>query len=202
MPVKDSVNEENDYDRCAQNFQGRFCSCHQPYDGVAGGDMTQCIVCEDWFHLQCLQLAEEEQARIAGRGAEVIEEGDPDEPIDVVSPVASREEVESVDDETTLICRDCVSKYPLLGSLKEEDSSKACLDPNSTSLERALLLPAGWRQTRLCKCEGCQDLLRAAGLQYLTQPEPLYEPEPDHVPGSSYEGRVSRPNSTSVTELS
>lgn len=190
MPVKDSLNEENDYNRCAQNFQGRFCTCRQPYDGTTNGDMMQCIVCEDWFHLHCLQLTGEEQVMVEDKQVEVeaeievgAEEVNHDDPIDTIS----KDEVGSEDEEATLICSDCVSKYPLLGSLNRT-SSQGCLDPTATQSGGALVLPAGWRRTRLCKCEACQGLLRTAGLQYLAQSEPLYEPEPDHIPGSSYEG--------------
>lgn len=40
-----------------QNFQGLYCSCHRPYpDPERKSDefMLQCVICEDWFHLQHL----------------------------------------------------------------------------------------------------------------------------------------------------
>lgn len=40
-----------------QNFQGRYCACHRPYpdpERTAEEVMLQCVMCEDWFHLQHL----------------------------------------------------------------------------------------------------------------------------------------------------
>ncbi|XP_023293623.2 putative E3 ubiquitin-protein ligase UBR7 [Lucilia cuprina] len=40
-----------------QNFQGLYCTCHRPYpdpERTTDELMLQCVVCEDWFHLQHL----------------------------------------------------------------------------------------------------------------------------------------------------
>lgn len=176
MPVKEPLNEGNDYARCAQNLQGRFCICHQPYDDGEHGDMLQCLVCEDWFHPSCLQLA-------------TPDEPDQDRQLDILSDAATGDGEE---DDFALICANCIEKYPLLGSLSSAEGR--CLGSGLTSSPTtgSLCLPAGWRRTRLCKCERCQDRLQGVGLQFLAQPDRLYEPEPDDILGSSYEGMYAR----------
>lgn len=48
----EKVNADNLYN---QNFQGLYCTCHRPYpdpERTTDELMLQCVVCEDWFHLQ------------------------------------------------------------------------------------------------------------------------------------------------------
>uniref|UniRef100_A0A0M3JC52 Putative E3 ubiquitin-protein ligase UBR7 (inferred by orthology to a human protein) n=1 Tax=Anisakis simplex TaxID=6269 RepID=A0A0M3JC52_ANISI len=58
-PGKKLLNTWNQYNH---NYEGRYCACDRPYaDSVPlygydeiweeGGVMVQCIVCEDWFHV-------------------------------------------------------------------------------------------------------------------------------------------------------
>lgn len=52
---KDVVNEQNKYNH---NFFGKYCLCDEPYPDTNGAEvemMIQCIICEDWFHENCLQ---------------------------------------------------------------------------------------------------------------------------------------------------
>ena len=50
---KEAVNDLNKYNH---NFIGKYCLCAQPYPNPEGKDeeMVQCVVCEDWFHENCL----------------------------------------------------------------------------------------------------------------------------------------------------
>lgn len=50
---KKLLNERNNYNH---NFYGLYCICNKPYpcDEYDDSEMLQCIVCEDWFHLQHL----------------------------------------------------------------------------------------------------------------------------------------------------
>jgi E3 ubiquitin-protein ligase UBR7 len=65
-PLKDDLNDFNKYNH---NFEGLYCTCDRPYPEVEdeeGGDktlnnedteedvMSQCSICEDWFHTQHL----------------------------------------------------------------------------------------------------------------------------------------------------
>ncbi|XP_026164024.1 putative E3 ubiquitin-protein ligase UBR7 [Mastacembelus armatus] len=53
IPVKDEENAKNHYNH---NFNGCYCICDRPYPDTdeqgreTGGEMIQCVVCEDWFH--------------------------------------------------------------------------------------------------------------------------------------------------------
>lgn len=50
-PHKEPENAHN----CAvysHNFEGRYCHCDRGYDPRLG-DMSQCFMCEDWFHSKC-----------------------------------------------------------------------------------------------------------------------------------------------------
>ncbi|KAM3720904.1 putative E3 ubiquitin-protein ligase [Dirofilaria immitis] len=51
---KKPLNERNKYNH---NFNGLYCTCNRPYPCEEYDDceMLQCIVCEDWFHLQHLE---------------------------------------------------------------------------------------------------------------------------------------------------
>lgn len=45
-------NGENNYNH---NFDGLYCWCNQPYDHSSDVTMYMCVVCQDWFHEQCLK---------------------------------------------------------------------------------------------------------------------------------------------------
>jgi E3 ubiquitin-protein ligase UBR7 len=45
-------NDENNYNH---NFDGLYCWCNQPYDHSSDVTMYMCVVCQDWFHEQCLK---------------------------------------------------------------------------------------------------------------------------------------------------
>ncbi|KAI6647209.1 E3 ubiquitin-protein ligase UBR7 [Oopsacas minuta] len=47
QPNKSDCNELNIY---CDNFRGLYCTCKKVFDGET--EMIQCIICEDWFHLQ------------------------------------------------------------------------------------------------------------------------------------------------------
>lgn len=53
------ANLENLYN---QNFQGLYCICHRPYpdpERASEEVMLQCAICEDWYHLQHLDVPPE-----------------------------------------------------------------------------------------------------------------------------------------------
>ena len=51
MSDKEPVNKENKY---GQNFHNIFCYCHQSYDPEDPRSMVKCVICEDWFHEECI----------------------------------------------------------------------------------------------------------------------------------------------------
>lgn len=53
----EKLNTENIYN---QNFQGLYCICRRPYpdpERTTEEVMLQCVICEDWFHLQHLNAS-------------------------------------------------------------------------------------------------------------------------------------------------
>jgi E3 ubiquitin-protein ligase UBR7 len=61
-PDKEPLNEKNTYN---QNYTGLYCTCHRPYPDLdrdeEGETMFQCVVCEDWLHVDHLGLKDEEE---------------------------------------------------------------------------------------------------------------------------------------------
>ena len=47
QPNKSDGNDQNIY---SDNFKGIYCICKKGYDGES--EMIQCVLCEDWFHLE------------------------------------------------------------------------------------------------------------------------------------------------------
>ncbi|KAG9130146.1 hypothetical protein Leryth_019955 [Lithospermum erythrorhizon] len=61
FPGKDVENSENSYNH---NFKGLYCTCSRPYPDPnieEQQEMTQCIVCEDWFHEEHMGLLSADQ---------------------------------------------------------------------------------------------------------------------------------------------
>lgn len=53
-PEKQIVNNDNMH-IYSHNFVGLYCFCNRGFDPKLG-DMFQCVICEDWFHLPCLSI--------------------------------------------------------------------------------------------------------------------------------------------------
>lgn len=51
QPAKENLNVLNKYNH---NFRGRYCHCDQEYD-ESGDTMIQCLLCQDWFHDNCVE---------------------------------------------------------------------------------------------------------------------------------------------------
>ncbi|KAK4474129.1 hypothetical protein MN116_003433 [Schistosoma mekongi] len=54
--------DENNLNQYSENFSNRYCTCQRPYpdpdyDGVE--EMIQCGICENWFHLEHLNMNED-----------------------------------------------------------------------------------------------------------------------------------------------
>lgn len=53
--------DQNDRNLYNQNFSGLYCVCHRPYpdpDDSIGDEMSQCVICEDWYHSRHLDNKE------------------------------------------------------------------------------------------------------------------------------------------------
>jgi len=47
-----SINTNNKYNH---NFDGLYCWCNKPYDHSSDVVMIQCVLCQDWFHEECIK---------------------------------------------------------------------------------------------------------------------------------------------------
>ncbi|CAG8721416.1 6753_t:CDS:10, partial [Acaulospora morrowiae] len=86
---KDALNELNSYNH---NYEGRFCWCKIDYDPEKEeANMHQCVICEDWFHENCINGERQGEK------------------------VFSVPELDTFDE---YICRGCTSNYAFLKSYK------------------------------------------------------------------------------------
>jgi E3 ubiquitin-protein ligase UBR7 len=57
-PVNERKLADNDENKYNHNFDGLYCWCNQPYDHSSDVTMYMCVVCQDWYHEQCLKNME------------------------------------------------------------------------------------------------------------------------------------------------
>lgn len=164
---KDSLNMNNKY---SHNFQGRYCRCDRPYDPQK--DMSQCAMCEDWFHETCYELG---AAHTAGSPSRL--------------------------DVYEMICKTCVRTLPVLAeyhaylngwcsetdvqALRDERGDNACGRPHGER-DRAvagsvdLVWCPGFRM-HLCRCGKCMQLYRAANAMYIVDRTDFVTPYVEEV---------------------
>jgi hypothetical protein len=142
--VKDAENELNNYNH---NFRGLYCYCDNVYDEERD-EMAQCICCEDWFHMQCLDSL-------------------------------PKENIPSADYE--LVCRNCVSKAPILSSYgfgmdvvepKDGSCSKPCIEKRE--IEQSLIegrheiyLDLEDFCAKACRCSSCEKAYQLQNVEFL-----------------------------------
>ncbi|CAG8632283.1 6875_t:CDS:10 [Funneliformis caledonium] len=67
-----TLNEHNKYDH---NYEGRFCWCKVDYDPEKEeNNMLQCVICEDWFHENCISGEKQEEKRFSIPDLDTFEE--------------------------------------------------------------------------------------------------------------------------------
>jgi hypothetical protein len=163
-PNKPPVNEDN---ACvySHNFSGLYCRCNRGYDPKLG-DMSQCAMCEDWFHSRCLSVL-----GLSKRAAPKV------------LKTSSYE----------LICGECVARLPVLrlyyhtlGKFVPKSivtkavvwpsgkpRSEACVRPEEELTEYPegtdILWNAGFRDS-LCACDECKEAYTAAGVGWIVDP--------------------------------
>jgi E3 ubiquitin-protein ligase UBR7 len=69
---RNTLNEHNKYDH---NYEGRFCWCKIDYDPEKeDNNMLQCVICEDWFHENCISGEKQGEKRFSLPDLEAFEE--------------------------------------------------------------------------------------------------------------------------------
>lgn len=119
--------------------------------------MIQCFVCEDWYHVSCLNLKGPECT------GNILEE------------------------DFELICSRCVGKHTFLQQFLKayctkptEEETKFCIVQSSSSKSEQQPsvadygLPCGWRNY-LCRCEECNSVVAAQGLLFLLEEDEMEE---------------------------
>jgi E3 ubiquitin-protein ligase UBR7 len=160
-----------------QNFGGVYCECKRPYpdpENNTNDEMIQCILCEDWYHslhlkgkvpnadayaeMTCGGCMTKNKFLYDYSGLSVVsvepEKGD-----------ESLVNVSSLDDSSTNNNDDNPTS-----SKKMRMSDEACQRPHidtTDNVGNALFWQEGWR-TKLCKCEKCEAMYKAAGVEFLT----------------------------------
>ncbi|GJD09007.1 Putative E3 ubiquitin-protein ligase UBR7 [Galdieria sulphuraria] len=158
FPDKPATNETNKYNH---NFWNRFCYCEKEYSEDAE-DMIQCFVCEDWYHVSCLNL------KAPWCAGNIFEE------------------------EFDLVCSLCIQKYPFLQHIlnvyptkPNGQELKFCVTQSLPSEPEQLAngdygLFRGW-QNYLCRCEECSYTVSEQGLLFLFEDDAEGEGEdPDN----------------------
>jgi len=159
---KEITNTLNKYDH---NFNGKYCYCDSLYDYQE--DMILCIVCQDWFHEQCIKF----NSKI--------------------------NDVPDQDDFQDFICLDCVQKndgfllnyfdniaVPSPSQQQQQqqqktnqdtiDDTKLCKKPiNKSNLKLDLFCKEDWRN-QLCKCEQCMQFYKDKNIEYILKKDPDY----------------------------
>lgn len=163
MDDKAPTNERNVY---SQNFTGKYCSCHRPYpdpERTTEEVMLQCVVCEDWLHIEHVFPAEEG---------------------------ASQQQVP--DDFDDFICVACMAKHQFLlaydmdddeeeAAADEEDKDACILDKKLQTMDvredaeelkkvRPTFWAREWRDA-LCKCAKCVARFEKEKIAFLLDPE-------------------------------
>jgi Putative zinc finger in N-recognin (UBR box) len=152
----------------SHNFAGRYCRCDRGFDPKLG-DMSQCAMCEDWFHANCLF--------VAGMGKKTA-----------IRALRSKL--------YEFTCRECVSKLPSLQNYYLTTLSVFSLpkgisvvpaDPPAGRPSDCIFptvsvdkMPAnvdffwtpGFRE-KLCVCSACKELYASSGVSFLADIEDL-----------------------------
>lgn len=143
------------------NFLGRYCRCDRGYD-LQYGDMSQCCMCEDWFHEICFKMP---------NGAK---------------PAKSNLQNISFD----FTCAACIAKYPIFANYfmkmgrfrpnvklpanataADDDRPATCSKP--PDVPKGIIpenvdyfWPAGFR-SRMCRCDACKKEYASLNMSYI-----------------------------------
>ncbi|EGF83126.1 hypothetical protein BATDEDRAFT_84659 [Batrachochytrium dendrobatidis JAM81] len=195
-------NVENRYNR---NFDGVFCVCLEPYNPeVETRTMFQCVICEDWFHDECVSKVPDEDAfeEFLCKACVVKHPflqrymHDPKMFCQVES-----DKTKTVDDSTPTFNENGKRKLAMPATQVDvlTDLSKVEEDVNveSDSIQNCIMLPiklecvpthlfalTNWHE-RLCHCTDCMDMYEREQLSFLFETLEEFTTEKDSDAGRS-----------------
>ncbi|VDN05142.1 unnamed protein product [Thelazia callipaeda] len=144
---KKPLNERNVYNH---NFDGLYCICNRPYpcEEYSDSEMLQCVICEDWFHLQHLEAPDSIN-------------------VNEIDEVICRTCVSRF---TFLLFYADETYSEMSGN--DQLCKLKCLEENSKTdenkLPRSLFFNSYTWRSRLCQCKNCCKLYEDYNLQFLT----------------------------------
>ncbi|KAI0980688.1 hypothetical protein GJ496_001471 [Pomphorhynchus laevis] len=189
---KDSINVKNNYDN--HNLRGLYCTCECSYNGDT--NMISCVICEDWFHFEHIDIAElgeQDDAVIICPAcsnkfmALLI----PYFPLYCQSYVQTTRELFSIEDVDSLLTtasslraqssddNKCILPLyanQLLGSVQEGVTEEVLQRELQLIFDgsRATIWQLNWRDY-LCKCSKCVYTYELEGLSFLIDPTDTIE---------------------------
>eukprot|EP01135_Chromosphaera_perkinsii_P005607 Nk52_evm21s355 gene=Nk52_evmTU21s355 len=161
------LNKENVYN---QNFIGLYCFCNQKYDENSAEMMLQCVLCEDWFHEQCIKKKD------------------------------NLLKLPALGDWDDLVCGECVGKHPFIIRYRDskqmpiernegdEANLKCFLQTPISSGEQPTPAPVivpgsepclflhskSWKKA-LCRCTSCIEMYKKHNVSFLIDGYPSIE---------------------------
>ncbi|KAF2070909.1 hypothetical protein CYY_007775 [Polysphondylium violaceum] len=184
-----TTNTENKYNH---NFNGKYCYCDSEYDYKE--DMILCILCQDWFHEQCIKFNSK------------------------VDNIPDQEDFQD------FICLDCVLKYDqfllnyfdnisvvdkptMAGAASttketnekenvdiekiEQQQENTCKKPNSKcNVKLDLFCKEDWRN-QLCKCEKCIQFYKDQNIEFILTKEQEEDEEEKQGQETSQNGKIN-----------
>ncbi|PJF19531.1 hypothetical protein PSACC_00650 [Paramicrosporidium saccamoebae] len=184
LQKKDELNEENQYDgKAGQNFFGRFCSCNVFFDAtVEQSDMLQCLVCEDWYHEDCIGKTPPVEAFDSMICAGCVVEKSFLEALCQSKHVIRASEYKDVDIETEEDGQRSPKQAKLMQPKCETkmyaSNYVGCFAVKVPTQQESIFLADGWKAD-LCQCEACKEMTTKAKLDYLYTSDDIHVPEPD-----------------------
>lgn len=173
------------------NFFGKFCYCDKEYVPEDDGLMLQCIVCEDWFHENCIESKSGKMPDLESF-VELICSNCLDMHPRLKglyeSYVMFPEKVVTLDGKCKLN----------IGSETESSDLPSEKKPKSAALHA--FLPENWRNLIVCRCNYCLDFYKESCLDsFILEEEHVYEAESDEELLENLEPEVSFQSKHSCT---
>ncbi|XP_017858594.1 PREDICTED: putative E3 ubiquitin-protein ligase UBR7 [Drosophila arizonae] len=188
-PQLEAVQPKNANNLYNHNFQGVYCKCKRPYpdpERTTEETMLQCVICEDWFHLQHME-APAGSEKLSNACSEMIcdccmerHEFLRDYSGLALQPAAgakesATEEINVVDSHPTKNEQQSEqqSEQPAEKRLKLSDD--ACRRPKSSKEHKGAAFWANdWRKA-LCRCGKCLELYKEQSVEFLLDAEDSVE---------------------------
>ncbi|KAH6573079.1 hypothetical protein BASA60_006247 [Batrachochytrium salamandrivorans] len=195
------INDGNAYNR---NFEGIFCICLEAYDPeVETRTMFKCVICEDWFHDQCIGEVPDEDTFeeficTACVNKHCVLKRYIHNSSMFVLPKLEKVDVETAEVNVNVnrVLRDTATASDTVGieneTPQQEVTKDACLDKIECSLPKEsldavythLFALSNWHE-RMCRCLSCNTTYKLENLDFLFQSSEEFTPKKDDDAGRS-----------------